>query len=137
MTLIKLLTLLTIVFWSSLSFSQTITKKFLIQKLTNDSTKYWYQCGTLTKADRKAGDKRFMFALSGKKFTIETCSNLLKWTKASTYNWEIIPETDSSPTGYHHFLLKIGNKFSAFRFDPKMQKLFMILPDKKEEICLY
>jgi len=136
-TIIKLLALIAISFWSNLVFSQPVTKKMLVHKLTNNGTKYWYKCGSLTKKDRMEGDKRFLFSLSDKKFTIETCSNLLKWVKTSVYNWDILPETDSTPTGYHHFLLKIANKFSRFRFDSQLEKLYVILPNKKEETCLY
>ena len=136
MTSIRLTIILTLIFCSSLALSQTITKKLLVLKLTNNDTKYWYKCGTLTKAERVEGDIRFLFTLKNRKFIIETCSSQLKWIRTATYNWEIVPETDNTPTGYHHYLLKIGNKYSSFRLDSKQKSLQIVLPDKKEQTCL-
>ena len=108
----------------------------IITKLTNNGTKEWYKCGTLSKSDRIPGDKRFVFSKVDMKFKIQTCNHSLQWETNTEYSWTIKRESDGSPPGYVHFNLLIDAKYAGFDFRDDYKTLFLKLPSWNEKMCL-
>jgi hypothetical protein len=132
------ITLMIILTTWDVSYSQTnkVSKAFLIEKLSNNNKRSWYKCGTLAKTDRMPGDKRYVFSKSDMKFTIQTCTHLLKWKTDTIFSWTVKYESENSPTGFHHYNLLIGNKYASFSFTNDFKTLFLKLPGSDERICL-
>src|SRR4051812_14507284 len=104
------ITLLMILTTCNISYSQTnsVSRALLIEKLSNNNNRSWYKCGTLTKTERMPGDKRYVFSKSDMKFTIQTCTNLMKWKTDTIFSWTVKYESENSPTGFRHYNLLIG-----------------------------
>jgi hypothetical protein len=114
-----------------------VTKSLLIEKLTNNESKAWFKCASRNNPDRQPGDKRYVFRKKKNQFSIETCDNQLKWITDKNHKWSIVMEEDGSPTGFHHFLLKIDDHYATgFRFDSRFKTLYFKLPEWKEGMCL-
>jgi hypothetical protein len=114
----------------------TVSTKFLIEKISNNNYKGWYRCGTLAKVDKMPGDKRYVFSRSDMKFTIQTLNHLLKWETDTTYSWTIKYESENSPTGFHHYNLIIGGQYAYFNFANDFKTMFLKLPRWNERLCL-
>lgn len=114
-----------------------ITKSFLIERLAGRQEKKWYKCGSITKADRIQGEKRYVFRRSNMKFSIETCNYLRKWIADTTYSWNIEMKNDNSRNSFKGYVLKIGNKDAAFRFDDKFKNLYLKLYNWESLNCLF
>jgi len=114
-----------------------VTKSLLIEKLTNNESKAWFKCASRNNPDRQPGDKRYIFKKKENQFLIQTCDSQLKWITDKNYRWAIVMEQDGSPTGFHHFLLKIDDHYATgFRFDSSFKTLYFKLTEWKEGICL-
>ena len=122
---------------TGLSQGKTVTLPFLIEKISGKSSKYWYKCGSLTRTDRMPGDKRYVFSKTAKTFTVQTCTELLKWKTDTVYTWTIRPEKMDSPTGFHHFNLLVGDQYAYFSFSNDYKTLFIKLKEWNERVCLY
>lgn len=133
-----LITLLLVFFCIQPVFSQTgtVTKTFVIEKLTSQNTKEWYLCQNDTKKERETGERRYVFNKAEMKLSVDTCDHLLKWLPYKDYIWSIEAEGNDTPVGFHHLLLRVGKDFARFRFDKDFKTLYLKLPGSAQEVCL-
>jgi len=93
-------------------------KAQIIQKLTNGSEKSWVKVGSSSDtADRKPGDRKYMFSKKEMTFSIWVCSSILKWECLETYTWSLQYDIET------RYTLFVNEKPCSFSFDRTLKFL--------------
>jgi len=117
-------------------FGQAISRNFVSKQITGAENKFWRKCGTLPLTERMEGDTCYSFSAKDKKFSVLKCNGLLNWITVSSYNWQLVPEDETTGAGWHHMVLLINGKNTHFVLSANSQQLILLLPKMEYRICL-